>query len=184
MGGRQDQFRLKDIMRYTKAQIKLGQIPSKADVSETRSTVFLTKVKEVLEKGHLGKQATRVERLLDTIEGEYTSLDVAAALLKIALKEDKQKSAGDTASQAAGSPKQGMARLFVTIGKKDRVHPRDLVDLIADFTSMKPGQIGDIELYDKFSFVEVPEEFAQEIITTLGRATLQGRTLTFDRANR
>ncbi len=182
VGGRQDLNRLKDIMRFTKATIKLGQIPSLADVTENKATVFLNKVRDVIQKGHLGKYSAHVERMLDQDGDGMTSLDVAAALLKIALKDDKKKEAGDTASRAAGGPKPGFTRLFVTIGKKDRVHPRDLVDLIADHTSLPPGKIGDIELYDKFSFVEVPDQYAGEIIDTLGRATLNGRSITFDKA--
>ena len=123
-----------------------------------------------------------LNRLLDTADDGITSLDVAAALLKIALKDDKKKEAGADAARAAGGPKPGFTRLFVTIGKKDCVHPRDLVDLIADHTSLPPAKVGDIELYDKFSFVEVPDQYAGEIIDTLGRATLNGRSITFDRA--
>ncbi len=182
VGGRQDLNRLKDIMRFTKATIKLGQIPSLADVTENKSVVFLNKVRDVIQKGHLGKYAAHIERLLDTDAEGITSLDVAAALLKIALKDDKKKEAGDSAARAAGGPKPGFTRLFVTIGKKDRVHPRDLVDLIADNTSLLPAKVGDIELYDKFSFVEVPDQYAGEIIDTLGRATLNGRSITFDKA--
>jgi ATP-dependent RNA helicase DeaD len=182
VGGRQDLNRLKDIMRFTKANIKIGQIPSLADVTENKSVVFLNKVRDVIQKGHLGKYAAHIERLLDTDADGITSLDVAAALLKIALKDDKKKEAGDTAARAAGGPKPGFTRLFVTIGKKDRVHPRDLVDLIADNTSLPPAKVGDIELYDKFSFVEVPDQYAGEIIDTLGRATLNGRSITFDKA--
>ena len=182
VGGRQDLNRLRDIMRFTKANVKLAQVPSLADVTETRSTVFLNKVKDVITKGHLGKYASHIERLLDTADDGITSLDVAAALLKIALKDDKKKEAGADAARAAGGPKPGFTRLFVTIGKKDCVHPRDLVDLIADHTSLPPAKVGDIELYDKFSFVEVPDQYAGEIIDTLGRATLNGRSITFDRA--
>ena len=182
VGGRQDLNRLKDIMRFTKANIKLGQIPSLADVTENKSVVFLNKVRDVIQKGHLGKYSAHIERLLDQDGDGMTSLDVAAALLKIALKDDKKKEAGDSAARAAGGPKPGFTRLFVTIGKKDRVHPRDLVDLIADHTSLPPAKVGDIELYDKFSFVEVPDQYAGEIVDTLGRATLNGRSITFDRA--
>ncbi len=182
VGGRQDQFRLKDIMRFTKANVKLGQIPTLADVTEKKSAIFLDKVREVVQKGHLGKYISHIERLLDTDGDGMTSLDVAAALLKIALKDDKKKEAGDSAARAAGGPKPGMTRLFVTVGKKDRVHPRDLVDLIAEHTSLPPSKVGDIELYDKFSFIEVPDQYAGEIIEALGRATLNGRTISFDRA--
>ena len=39
--------------------------------------------------------------------------------------------------------------------------------------------MGDIALYDKFSFVEVPSEFAYEIVGKLGRTSIQGTPVSF-----
>jgi ATP-dependent RNA helicase DeaD len=66
------------------------------------------------------------------------------------------------------------------MGKKDRIHPRDIVDLIAESTGLTAGKVGDIALYDKFSFVEVPSEFAEEIVSNLGRASINGRPVSFN----
>jgi ATP-dependent RNA helicase DeaD len=65
------------------------------------------------------------------------------------------------------------------MGKKDRVHPRDIVDLIAESTNLTGAKVGDIALYDKFSFVEVPSEYADEIVSKLGRTSIQGSPVSF-----
>ncbi|RZK24206.1 MAG: hypothetical protein EOO63_17255, partial [Hymenobacter sp.] len=70
-------------------------------------------------------------------------------------------------------------RLFISMGKKDRLHPRDVVDLIGESTNLPGNKVGDIALYDKFSFVEVPNEFAEEIVGQLGRSSIQGQPVTF-----
>jgi ATP-dependent RNA helicase DeaD len=174
-----DIYKLRDIMRFTKAQIKLEQVPSFADVSEVKTTLFLKQIQDVIEKGNLDKYVGRVQRLLDQSE-EITSLDIAAALLKMSMKEDKRAEQSLDAGRAAGAVRPGFTRLFVTMGKKDRIHPRDIVDLIGETVDMRGGKVGDIALYDKFSFVEVPSEFAQDIVAALGRTSIQGRPVSFN----
>jgi ATP-dependent RNA helicase DeaD len=173
-----DIYKLRDIMRFTKADIKLEQVPSFADVSEVKTTLFLNQIKEVVEKGGLDKYIGRVQRLLDQSE-EITSLDIAAALLKMTMKEDKRNEQSLDASREKGASRPGYTRLFISMGKKDRLHPRDVVDLIGESTNLPGNKVGDIALYDKFSFVEVPNEFAEEIVGQLGRSTIQGQPVTF-----
>jgi ATP-dependent RNA helicase DeaD len=173
-----DIYKLRDIMRFTKADIKLEQVPSFADVSEVKTTLFLNQIKEVVEKGSLDKYIGRVQRLLDQSE-EITSLDIAAALLKMTMKEDKRNEQSLDASREKGASRPGYTRLFISMGKKDRLHPRDVVDLIGESTNLPGNKVGDIALYDKFSFVEVPNEFAEEVVGQLGRSTIQGQPVTF-----
>ncbi|UOR06610.1 DEAD/DEAH box helicase [Hymenobacter aerilatus] len=176
-----DIYKLRDIMRFTKATIKQERVPSFEDVSEVKTTLMLESIKEVIEKGNLDKYISRVQRLIDQDSEEgITSLDIAAALLKMTMKEDKRAQESLDATRAHGAPRPGFTRLFVTMGKKDRIHPRDIVDLIAENTSLTAGKVGDISLYDKFSFVEVPSEFTEEITGALGRTSINGRPVSFN----
>ncbi|SDX45898.1 DEAD/DEAH box helicase [Hymenobacter psychrophilus] len=176
-----DIYKLRDIMRFTKATIKQERVPSFEDVSEVKTTLMLASIKEVIEKGNLDKYVSRVQRLIDqSIDESITSLDIAAALLKMTMKEDKRAQESLDASRTQGAARAGFTRLFVTMGKKDRLHPRDIVDLIAENTSLTAGKVGDIALYDKFSFVEVPNEFVEEIVAQLGRSSIQGRPVAFN----
>ena len=73
-------YSLKRIEKSNGIKIVRKQVPSIDDLDETRIQNFAAKILEVMEAGHLGKYINMVEK----ITGEdYTSLDVAAALLKI-----------------------------------------------------------------------------------------------------
>jgi ATP-dependent RNA helicase DeaD len=172
-----DIYKLKDIMRFTNAKIKLANVPSYEDVAEVKTTLFLSQVKEVIQKGNLTKHIARVERLLAE---DFTSLEIAAALMKMSMREEKAKEV----SKELDGPREGMSRLFVTIGKKDRVNPKDIVDIISDNTSLPASKVGDISLYDKFSFVEVPKEYTSEIVDKLGRTTMLGKPVSFEKAQK
>ncbi|MCC9165597.1 DEAD/DEAH box helicase [Pontibacter harenae] len=181
VSGRSDMYKLKDIMRYTKANIVLQQVPSYEDVNELRTNTFLNQVREVLEKGNLTKHISRVETLINE---DYTSLEVAAALLKMSLKEEKTKEKGKEAEKGLGSLKEGFDRLFITIGKKDRVHPKDLIDLLSQNADIPASKVGDIDLYDKFSFVEVPSEYTAEILEKVGRIEVDGRMVVVEKSQK
>ncbi|HEU0027203.1 MAG TPA: DEAD/DEAH box helicase [Ktedonobacterales bacterium] len=67
------------------------------------------------------------------------------------------------------------ARLFLGVGRRDGVRPTDLVGAITHEAGV-PGQIiGDIDIYDAFSFVEAPEDAAARIIAALNQTTILGR---------
>jgi ATP-dependent RNA helicase DeaD len=183
VGGRTDGYKLKDIMRYTKAKIVLQQVPSIEDVNEIRTTLFFDKVKEVLDKGHLAKHVARIERFVNETEG-FTPLDVAAALLKMSMKEQKVKEKGAEAEKTMRATPEGMDRLFITIGKKDRVHPRDIIDLLSQNANIPAARVGDIDLYDKFSFVEVPSEYTAEILERVGRIEVDGRSVVVEKSDK
>ena len=150
-------------------------------MNELRTSVYLEKVREVLEKGNLSKHITKIESLVNE---EYTSLEIAAALLKMSLKEAKTKQAGKEAEKGMGGPKAGFDRLFITIGKKDRVHPKDLIDLLSQNADIPASKVGDIDLYDKFSFVEVPTEYTADILQKVGRIEVDGRTVIVEKSQK
>lgn len=55
-------------------------------------------------------------------------------------------------------------RLFVALGKKDRINPRKLVEIVSARSSIQSKQIDDIQIKDKFSFMTVPQDKADQII--------------------
>ncbi len=67
------------------------------------------------------------------------------------------------------------ARLFLRVGKRDGVRPSDVVGAIANEAGVPGDQIGDIDLYDTFTFVEVPEDAVEAVLDALHRTTIRGR---------
>ena len=58
---------------------------------------------------------------------------------------------------------------------ESEIRPADLVGAIVNEAGIDPRAIGAIQIADRFSLVEVPEEVADEIIGTLRAATIKGR---------
>lgn len=70
-----------------------------------------------------------------------------------------------------------MSRIFINLGKSARIKPGDLVGAIAGETGLAGDRIGHIEIFDHFSFVEVPQSMAREISETMSQVSIKGKTV-------
>ena len=77
-----------------------------------------------------------------------------------------------------------MVRLFINIGKKQNVRPGDILGAIAGETGMAGRLIGTIDMYDKYTFVEVPKEYAPDVINVMKDAKIKGKTINVEVANK
>lgn len=66
-------------------------------------------------------------------------------------------------------------RLYIALGRRAGVRPADLVGAIANEAGIDARAVGSIEIADRFSIVEVPEEAAEDIIGALRSTTIRGR---------
>jgi ATP-dependent RNA helicase DeaD len=81
-------YRIRQIQQFTKSKIIAQKIPSVSDIEEIKTNLILEKVKGIVDSGHLGEYSNMVEKL--NLE-DYTSLEVAAALLKMLMGEGGKK---------------------------------------------------------------------------------------------
>ncbi|MFM7282468.1 MAG: DbpA RNA binding domain-containing protein, partial [Planctomycetia bacterium] len=68
-----------------------------------------------------------------------------------------------------------VARLFIGAGRIDNLRPGDLVGAIANEAGLPGDAIGAIRITERFSLVEVPEEFAEDVIAALSGTKIRGR---------
>jgi len=67
-----------------------------------------------------------------------------------------------------------MARVFLRVGKREGVRPADLVGAIANEARIPGDAVGDIDLFDSFSVVEVPAPVAAQVEAALNRSSIRG----------
>jgi ATP-dependent RNA helicase DeaD len=80
--------------------------------------------------------------------------------------------------QDRGGHSGEMVRVYIAAGRKVGMRPADLVGAIANEAKVNPRGIGDIEIADGFSLVELPARDAATVIEALRGATLRGRKVT------
>ena len=80
-----------------------------------------------------------------------------------------------------GTHANDMVRVYIAAGRRMGIRPADIVGTIANKAQVNPRSIGDIEIADGFSLIELPSGDADRVIEALRGATLRGRKVTVRR---
>ena len=171
-------YKLRDIMRYTKTKIQQQKLPTLSDVEEMKTNIYLEKIKGIIEEGHLTKYIHLVDRLM---EEDYTSIDIAAALLKDHLSDvnaddiDALDDINLGGTELYGGEGEKMVRLFINAGKKSKIRAKDIVGAIANEAGIPGKTLGEIANFDEYTFVDVPNEFVRDILHGMKHAKIKGK---------
>ena len=204
-------YKLRDIQRYCKTKIIPQAIPSLNDVTGIKVDKILENVADTIEESDLSEMINILEKKL--LEEDYTSLDLAAALLKMMMGEENEdiidtrepRSLDELDSYYRGENRNGngrgrgrngggrdsryeggredMARLFINIGKNQNVKPGDILGAIAGESGMPGKMVGSIDMYDKYTFVEVPRENADAVLQAMKDVKIKGKNIHMEKAN-
>lgn len=183
VNGKKHQKRISEIQRYTKCEINQDPIPKEEDILKMKSQEFINSMKEEMTKSDFYKYYPIIEQL--EAEG-YSAKDIACTLIKSKMETAKKKKPkrdniikGNFKNTGAES---GMVRFFVNVGKLDRITPRDIVGSIAGETKIDGSNIGKVDIYDKFSFVEIANFEAETVMQRFKNVQFKGRPMTIEPA--
>ncbi|WP_367567803.1 DEAD/DEAH box helicase [Lacrimispora sp.] len=205
-------YKLRDIQRYCKTKIVPQAIPSLNDVTAIKVDKLLESVADTINDSDLSKMVNIIEKKI--LEEDYTSLDLAAALLKMMLGEENEdiidtreprslddldnygstgrgrgrNGSGSGNGNSRGgrydsSSREDVARLFINIGKNQNVKPGDILGAIAGESGMPGRMVGSIDMYDKYTFVEVPRETADAVLKAMKDVKIKGKNIHMEKAN-
>lgn len=215
-------YKLRDIQRYCKTKIIPQAIPSLNDITEIKAEKILDQAAQVINDMDLSKILHFIDKKL--MEEDYTSLDLAAALVKMSMGEESQdiidnsrparslddlgssystsrdSSRGGRSGRGSGSGNGNgrresgrgtrggsngdMARLFINIGKDQNVRPGDVLGAVAGESGLPGKMVGSIDMYDKYTFVEVPQDCADTVLTAMKNVKIKGKNVHMELANR
>jgi ATP-dependent RNA helicase DeaD len=199
---------LKGIERVVRQRIEPARIPTVADLRERRVGLLKSDLREAL----VAEEFDRYRVVVEALAEEFDVLDIAAAAAKLVMDatrgeagaEDERdlpqwEPTAERPSQEGRGPRKrrdrteeapeggrgrgGPAgRVFVGMGRRRGLRPGDLVGAIVNEARVPASAIGNIEITDQFSLVEVSEEHIDRVITALSRASLKGRKVGVRRA--
>ena len=200
-------YKLRDIQRYCKTKILPQPIPSLNDVTEIKAEKILREAEETIQSTDLTRMVNIIEKKI--LEDDYTTMDLAAGLLRLSMGDevgglidermpvgslgdldDYGNRGGRNGGRGGRSYKNGgrggndMVSLFINIGKNQNVRPGDILGAIAGESGIPGKLVGSIDMYDKYTFVEVPREQADEIVRVMKDAKIKGKSVHMEKANR
>jgi len=188
-----EHHQLRNIERITRQKIQVSQVPTVADVHARRLETTQEALREALAAD--GNERFRV--VVDALSGDYDAVQIAMAAVKLyhqaslgdAAQEEDENAPREEHSHAKvpvkkGKPAEvpyglgsggGMAKLYISAGRDASIRPQDLVGAIANEAGVAGALIGAIQITDRFSIVEVPEELADQVVAAIGRTKLRGK---------
>lgn len=184
--------KMREIERIIKKKFEVSELPTgkeiceqqlikviddieKVKVSEEEIETFLPEVYRKLDwlsKEDLIKRVVSLEfnRFLDYYKNapeiEQPKANDKKAETKESRKGDKEK--------VGRKAEKGYTRLFLNLGKTDGFYTNQIIDLVNRNLKKERIQIGRIDLMQNFSFFEVIQEQASQVIKALNKVVLSG----------
>ena len=181
-------YKVKDIQRYTKTKMKKMDIPSLKDMQDRH----IDKIKNVIQEELDKKDYKKYELIINNLIAEENDLiDIASVLLKLHMGQNKYQGHDELANMDKSTSKAkrksgdraGMARLYINVGKTKGISQRHIVASIHQYANLSKENVGNIDIYDKFSFVEVPKKYRDRVLQGLNGEKVKGVRVQVEIAN-
>ncbi|GAA0124647.1 DEAD/DEAH box helicase [Clostridium sp. CTA-19] len=175
---RREMSMIRQIENVTKSKMEKKQLPTLNDIYASKSESILESVKATLEENSYESFIQTSKNLID----EFGAEDVTASLIKILFdKELNYEYTQDTLkceepfsrdSNRRDSNRRDFnrdfnkdtARLFLSVGRLDKVSAIDLVKFLDNTAGVKSKELGRIDILDKFTFIDVPNNLVDVIL--------------------
>ncbi|TLS37398.1 DEAD/DEAH box helicase [Pseudalkalibacillus caeni] len=107
---------------------------------------------------------------------EFNSQELVEALLE---KLVKSKNDGVPSEYHFGETggQNGMVRFFLNVGRNIDLHPKKMLEQLSLLAGIPEQMVGRIDIFEKFSFFEVPEEVAPFVYEALRSGGLDGKNI-------
>ncbi len=158
------------VERFTKNRIKKWVLPWVWEIIKLKKQKLIKELEFISEHEDL----TDFSDISDKILEENNPKDVISALLKKFYKESFNEESYYDIQETNFSTKGGWrrwwansnweVRLFIARWREDNMWPKDIINFITKDNSVKESSINDLQMLDKFSFVNVNLRDAEEIM--------------------
>jgi ATP-dependent RNA helicase DeaD len=102
-------------------------------------------------------------------------------------KYGKRKGERDWKSKGKGSDRgfqqeedHNYVRLFVNIGDKARIGPRDIVGAFTGEANIRKHHIGKVDIYEKHTFVEIADSQLEKVMRSMNNNTIKGKRISLE----
>ena len=137
--------------------------------TRNRDEMIRAELHSVLERGAVGRTLLAIEPLLD----EYDGVEIAAAAMELLEQERARPRTPATTQEPA--PRDGMVRLFFSVGARDGLRTGDVLSGIDNDAGVQGTEVGKIDIRDSHTIVEVSPASAATIVEKLSGKTMSGR---------
>lgn len=174
-------YRLKSIMKYTKANIEAIKIPSLDSVIKSRVERIVKGAQNETSKNINNKYFKIIRNAIYELACQDISAEeiiTGLILQQMNIEQDEEVvEVKNVLEKTVNSRKKDIIRFFINIGKKDKIKVYNLTDMIVKRTRLSNADINNVDIHDEFSFFEVPRIYENEIYSAFNRKEKNGRKI-------
>lgn len=172
-----EKSKIYSIQKYANTKILSGKIPTIEQIKKVKNQKMIDDIQEIIDTNK-NESSEINDEILEKLLQKNDIKIVAKALLSLITnkKENNEKQDFDF------KPGEEI-KLFLNVGKKDKIMVKDIVGSISANTAVSGSDLGKINILDKFSFIEVPGEYVNEILTSMKDKQIKGRDVRIEVAN-
>ena len=161
---------ISELERLTKAPIERKEMPSLNDIQAVRFDHMTTDIIKTLKADIPVEIKTLVEKLVD--QG-LNPIQLSEALLYKVIGADIFVEAQKPIEKQRRAQRINSSTIELDVGLKHGIAAAHLVSAIAEASGISGKDIGKIRIQDRYSHVEVPQEFVKEILEALNQGTIK-----------
>ena len=170
--GKRQMYDLKDIARYTKAEINELPLPNKADIAKLKTDALMREIANMEERpDHSAYE------IIDRLAGKgIDPREIAARLIGAKLSSElAHLPEFDMPRPLKKGSRSGAktVRIDLSIGRNKRIAPNFILGAL-DATGMSGQDFGKIDIYDSHTTVEVPEAETDYILDSTNPMKING----------
>lgn len=157
---------LMKIQKFAGRNIEKRDIPKIEDIIKTKKKRVFKEIKKLIDDKNIEEFYTNwaLKMLKDTPPS-----DLVSGLLAYCFGDEfKTDTYSELKSESLKGGENvdisGKSRLFIALGKKDGFTPKKLVNLITEHAHIPERHIREVQIMDRFAFMTVPFDNAEEII--------------------
>lgn len=170
-----------------KQLFKVMDIILKTDVDEEQISPFMTDISRYFE--YIDKEDI-LKKIVSLQFGKFLAYYANAPEIDIVTKEEKKDrnrrerdGRRDGKRGGAKTIEAGYKRMFINLGKADGFYPAEVMQLLNKHIKGRQ-EVGHIELLNRFSYFDVPEEDTQRVSNALSGVFYRGREVRCNEADR
>ena len=182
-----DKRKLKEIERISHIKFQSHDVPGAKEILTTQIMNFAGKVKNT-DTSHKISDSL-MNQLNETFKGlsreEIIIHFIAEKFQRILQDENKEQKTDfkEKYNQRKSSEDDNMQRLFLNIGKRDKLTPLKLIGIINNALDSGDAEIGKIEILNNFSFFQIEKQLADDLIKQINGNYHNNRQMVVDKAN-
>ena len=149
---------LSQIKKVTKSNLIKKSVPTVTEIHANKFNNIVSEIDGIIEKNDYSNFTSSAQELCN----KYNAVDIIAALMK---NQFNKELSFDYEHDALKSPIKEDVRLFISVGRRDGLTPKILLQYVDNTAKVKGTSIRNIDIMENFSFMNVDKSVVDKIMS-------------------